>query len=141
MATTSKVADFAPWEPLSEDVNSDRRREKRKNLAFSVELFGFNIANDYFTERGVTVNVSPAGCQLRLKNQVEVKSVVALRVAAPERCPAPAQNPTLFLVCWVKRMGENWAAGAQALQQFVIWPGCDADESAGRLRRLEAAGG
>src|ERR1700687_1550157 len=78
MATTSKVADFAPWEPLSEDVNSDRRREKRKNLAFSVELFGFNIANDYFTERGVTVNVSPAGCQLRLKNQVDVKSVLAL---------------------------------------------------------------
>jgi hypothetical protein len=140
MATTRKVAHFAPWEPLSEDVNPDRRRAKRMNLAFSVELFGFNIANEYFTERGVTVNVSSAGCQLRLTNQVNVKYVVALRIAVPEGSPAPPENPALFLICWVKRVGEKWAAGAQALQHDAIWPDCDADESAGRLRRLTAAG-
>ena len=91
-------------------------------MAFPVELFGFTITKRYFTERGVTVNVSKGGCQLRLKNQVEVRSVLAIRIAHPEKSAELPQKPMLFLVSWVQRAGDKWAVGLLALQPETIWP-------------------
>ena len=122
MSTASKAPNEAPWEELSKDANRDRRRERRINLAFPVELFGFTITKRYFTERGVTVNVSKGGCQLRLKNQVEARSVLAIRVAHPESSTELPQKPMLFMVSWVQRAGDKWAVGLLALQPETIWP-------------------
>lgn len=122
MVATTKVHSRTAWKELSEEANTDRRRERRINLAFPIELFGFNSANHYFTERSVTVNVSKRGCQFRLKNQIDERTVVAIRVTPPEGSQALPQKPALFLVSWVKRAGEKWAVGASTLQPESIWP-------------------
>ena len=122
MVTTSKIQSQTGWKELSEEANADRRREKRINLTFSIELFGFNSANHYFTERSVTINVSKSGCQFRLKNQLNEKTVVAIRVAPPEGSQALPQKPVLFLISWVKQAGDKWAVGATTLQPENIWP-------------------
>jgi hypothetical protein len=122
MGTSTKVPGQTPWKELSEEANTDRRREKRINLAFSIELFGFDSANHYFTERSVTVNVSKSGCQFRLKNQVNSGTVVAIRVMPPESTHSIPQKPVLFLISWVKQAGDKWAVGASLLQPENIWP-------------------
>jgi len=122
MRTTTKVPGQTPWKELSEEANADRRREKRINLAFSIELFGFDSANHYFTERSVTINVSKSGCQFLLKNQLTSRTVVAIRVTPPEGTQAIPQKPVLFFIAWVKPAGDKWAVGASLLQPENIWP-------------------
>jgi hypothetical protein len=122
MVTPSKVQGQTAWKELSEEANADRRREKRINLAFPIELFGFNSDSHYFTERSVTVNVSRSGCQFRLKNQLDEKTVVAIRLTPPENIRSNQAKPTLFLISWVKRAGDKWAVGASTLQPEDIWP-------------------
>lgn len=122
MGTTAKEDRRTAWKEWSEEAKADRRRETRINLAFPIELFGFDSANHYFTERAVTVNVSRSGCQLCLRHQVNEKTVVAIRLIQPEGAQAIQQKPVLFLISWVKRAGEKWAVGALTLQSENIWP-------------------
>lgn len=122
MVTTARGDAQTAWKELSEQANSDRRRERRINRASPIELYGFNSAGHYFTERSVTVNVSRSGCQFRLKNQLNERPVLAIRVSPPEGTRALPQRPALFLVSWVKQAGERWAVGASILQPENIWP-------------------
>jgi PilZ domain len=122
MATTTKAHNDTAWKELSEEAHSDRRRERRINLGFPIELFGFDSANHYFTERSVTINVSKSGCQFRLNTRVNEKTVVAIRVTLPERAKTVPQRPALFLISWVRRAGEKWSVGAASLQTESIWP-------------------
>ena len=130
MAATTKAHSHIAWKELSEEANGDRRRERRINLGFPIELFGFDSANHYFTERSVTVNVSKSGCQFRLKTRVNERTVVAIRVTPPEGAKVIPQKPALFLVSWVNRAGEKWAVGASTLQAENIWPIDVPDKSA-----------
>jgi len=68
------------------------------------------------------VNVSKSGCQFRLKNQLNTRTVVAIRVTPPEGTQSIPQKPALFLISWVKRTGAKWAVGASILQPENIWP-------------------
>jgi hypothetical protein len=122
MATSSKVRSQTSWKELSEAAKTDRRREKRFNLAFSIELFGFDSANQYFTERTTTVNVSKSGCQFCLKHQLNERTVVAIRLTPPEGTNAIPRKPVLFLISWVQRAGDLWALGASTLQPENIRP-------------------
>ncbi len=135
MVTTGKVDGHSSWKELSAEANADRRKERRINLAFPIELFGFDSSSQYFTERTITVNVSRSGCQFRLKNQIDVRTVVAIRVTAPEGTEALPQKPALFLIAWVKRAGDKWAVGAAALQQESIWPIAVPDKTAAGAMR------
>jgi hypothetical protein len=122
MAPSTKVHSQTAWKELSEEASRDRRRERRINLAFPIELFGFDSANHYFTERSVTVNVSKSGCQFRLRTRVNERTVVAIRVTPPEGVKVIPPKPALFLISWVKRAGDKWAVGASTLQPENIWP-------------------
>lgn len=130
MATTTKAHNPTAWNELSEEANSDRRRERRINLGIPIELFGFDSANQYFTERSVTINISKSGCQFPLKTRVNEKTVVAIRVTLPARAKQVPQRPALFLISWVRRAGEKWAVGAANLQTENIWPIALPDEPA-----------
>ena len=139
MVTTSKIQSRTAWNELSAEANADRRREKRINLAFSIELFGFDSSNHYFTERSVTVNVSKSGCQFRLKHPIEARTVVAIRVTHPEGSKAIPRKPALFLISWVERAGDKWAVGAATLQPESIWPIEVPDKPAARQDDAERA--
>ncbi len=121
MAVRAKVPSNTPWEELSQEASGDRRRERRLNLSYPIEIFGFDAANHYFTEHSVTENVSHGGCLFRLKTQVNPKTVLAIRVVSRETKQPQGYKPILFLVAWVKKEGNGWAVGASKLQPENLW--------------------
>jgi hypothetical protein len=112
----------SPWQELSEEARRDRRNERRVNLAFPIEIFGFDIANHYFTERSVTSNVSQGGCGFELKTEVDPRTVVAIRLVSRDGGQPFPHRPVLFLVSWVKEEKKGcWAVGASKLQPEKLW--------------------
>ena len=109
------------WDELTEEAQRDRRREPRLKLPYPVEVYGFDRAGHYFSERTVTLNVSPGGCMLDLKHQPEEQGVLAIRRTARDGTRMPEQKPMLFVVCWTQRLGRRWAVGVSKLQSGDFW--------------------
>ena len=109
------------WDELTAEAQRDRRREPRLTLPYPVEVFGFDRAGHYFSERTVTLNVSPCGCMLDLKHHPEEQGVMAIRRTARDGTRVPEHKPMLFLVCWTQRLGRRWAVGVSKLQSGDFW--------------------
>ncbi len=92
----------------------DRRREPRDNCEFPIEVSGFNLGGEFFTEQTTTLDVSPCGCRFVLRMPVETQSVVAIRsllATKPDR-----QLPTvLFQIVHITAVRTAWIVGASRL--------------------------
>lgn len=120
--TNPKPRAGSHWEELSEEARRDRRLERRVNLSFPIEIFGFNKSNHYFTERAVTINVSQGGCGFHIKTEVDPRTVVAIRLVSREGGQPFPHRPVLFMISWVKKTGKHcWAVGAAKLQPENLW--------------------
>ncbi|HVN08451.1 MAG TPA: PilZ domain-containing protein [Patescibacteria group bacterium] len=119
--TTESQTQASPWDELTAEAQRDRRREPRLKLPYPIEVYGFDRAGHYFSERTVTLNVSPGGCMLDLKHHPEERGVLAIRRTARDGTRMAEHKPMLFLVCWTQRLGRRWAVGASKLQTGDFW--------------------
>jgi hypothetical protein len=120
--TNPKTHASSPWAELSEEAQRDRRTERRVNLSFPIEIFGFDKSNHYFTERSVTINVSQGGCGFEIKTPVAARTVVAIRLVSRRGGQPFPHRPVLFVISWVKKMEKDrWAVGASKLQPENLW--------------------
>jgi hypothetical protein len=106
---------------LATDTNKDRRRQPRNNTKYPIEVCGFSRQGRYFTERTFTVDVSDGGCRLRLRNEVEKGSVVAIRVITRRHGQESDARPVLFHVNWFQAMSTNCTLGVSKLQAGAPW--------------------
>jgi hypothetical protein len=121
MPASTDRSDISKWEELTAEVRRDRRREQRINLAYPIQVYGFDRNGRYFAEQTVTQNVSPGGCRFELKREPEIQGVLAIRLVTREGARSPEHKPVLFLVCWVERSGRRWAVGVSKLQATEVW--------------------
>jgi len=119
--STETQAKASEWDELTAEAQRDRRREPRLKLPYPIEVYGFDRAGHYFSERTVTLNVSPGGCMLDIKHQPEEQGVLAIRRTSRDGRRLDGQKPMLFLVCWTQRLGRRWAVGASKLQTGDFW--------------------
>jgi hypothetical protein len=106
---------------LATDTNKNRRHQPRNNVKYPIEVCGFSKQGRYFTERTFTVDVSDGGCRLRLRNEVEKGSVVAIRVITRRHGQESDARPVLFHVNWFQAMSTNCTLGVSKLQAGAPW--------------------
>ena len=121
MNNEKEIAALTDWEKLSEEVQRDRRKQKRVSMAFPVEVSGFDPRGRMFCERTITHDISSTGCRIVLKTPIVRGDVVAIRLLSRGREAAEPSNPLLFQAIWVEREGEGWMAGMLMLQQKKFW--------------------
>jgi hypothetical protein len=121
MATTSNAASGTSWEEISAEAQRDRRCEQRLKLPYPIEVFGFDQQGQYFTERSMTLNVSPRGCMLELQHQPEEQGVLAIRRVGRDGSRLQGHKAVLFEIRWARRSGRHWYVGASKLQSCDMW--------------------
>lgn len=108
--------------------NQNKRREPRAIQRIPVEVCGFNRHGRYFSEKTFTIEVSDAGCRLRLRTEVEAQSIVAVRLIRRRMGREIDTPPSLFQVHWLEVQPNGWTLGVSKLQAGGIWP-TDTSES------------
>ena len=109
------------WAELSTETKNERRRQPRIAVKYPIEVCGFSRHGRYFTERTFTMDVSDGGCRLRLRNEVEKGSVVAIRMITRKHGRESDVRPVLFHVNWFQAMTTNWTLGVSKLQPGAPW--------------------
>ncbi|HYB61917.1 MAG TPA: PilZ domain-containing protein [Methylomirabilota bacterium] len=109
------------WETLSREVTRDRRKGKRVNLRFPIEVSGFNPQGVLFAENTETTDISEAGCRFALKESVARGDVVAVKLRNRRGENRDAAQAELFQVIWRARDGEFWLVGALKLRNDKFW--------------------
>jgi hypothetical protein len=109
------------WAELSTETKNERRRQPRIAVKYPIEVCGFSRHGRYFTERTFTMDVSDGGCRLRLRNEVEKGSVVAIRMITRRHGQESDARPVLFHVNWFQAMTTNWTLGVSKLQPGAPW--------------------
>lgn len=121
MTTLKKLAALTDWRMLSEEVQKDRRRNKRVTLTFPVEVTGFDANGRLFCERTITQDISATGCRILLKRLVSRDDVLAIRLLGHKQEGVEPGSLLLFHVVWVTREDKEWMVGAEMLQQKKFW--------------------
>jgi len=109
------------WAELSTETKNERRRQPRIAVKYPIEVCGFSRHGRYFTERTFTMDVSDGGCRLRLRNELEKGSVVAIRMITRKHGRESDVRPVLFHVNWFQAMTTNWTLGVSKLQPGAPW--------------------
>jgi len=94
-------------------LRSDRA-ERRFSISIPLLVFGFDAGCRLFRDAVSTVNISRAGCCIRLATRPLVDSVLAVRVV-PREGPVPDYPRFLYQVAWFRREGDGWLVGAFGL--------------------------
>jgi hypothetical protein len=119
--STDHATHAAHWDELAQQAQSDRRREPRLKLPFTIEVYGFDRAGHYFMEKTATLNVSAGGCMVELKHHPDSQAVLAIRRVARDGTRSAQHGPVLFVVCWIQKAGRRWTVGASKLQPGDMW--------------------
>jgi hypothetical protein len=110
------------WEFIARETVSNRRRGKRVNLRYPVEVTGFDRAGKLFCENTVTTNVSATGCRVELKENVERGNTVAIKMLVKNSAPdAPVSKPQMFQIIWRARKNNVWVVGALKMTGDKFW--------------------
>ncbi len=109
------------WETLSREVTRDRRKGKRVNLRFSIEVSGFNRQGVLFAENTETTDISESGCRFALKERVGRGDVVAIKLRNRQGEDRDAAHAELFQIIWRAQDGELWLVGALKLRNDKFW--------------------
>ena len=109
------------WEILSREVTRDRRKGKRVNLRFPIEVSGFNPQGVLFAENTETTDISESGCRFILEESVVRGDVVAIKLRKRQGEDRDAARAELFQVIWRAQDGELWVVGALKLRNDKFW--------------------
>jgi hypothetical protein len=109
------------WEALSREVSRDRRRGKRVNLRFVIEVSGFNRFGLLFAETTETDNISESGCRFKLKELASCGDVIAIKLLTHRGKEHGAGRAELFQIVWRGKEEGNWVVGALKLRDDKFW--------------------
>lgn len=109
------------WEILSREVTRDRRKGKRVNLRFPIEVSGFNPQGVLFAENTETTDISESGCRFTLKEFVVRGDVIAIKLRNRQGEDRDSAHAELFQVIWRAQDGELWLVGALKLRNDKFW--------------------
>ena len=99
----------------------DRRKAKRVNLTFQIEVSGFDPSGQLFREHAVTSDVSEDGCKFALLREVKPKDVLAIQLVRRGDGQPCEGRPLLFEVAWAEPSERGWTIGALKLQPDDMW--------------------
>jgi hypothetical protein len=90
------------------------RREQRSDIQLPLTAYGFATTGKLFVELCSTRNVSRSGCCIRLQNQPQPDSALALR---PLRWGLASKGASQFLfqIAWVRQEEKGWLVGLSSL--------------------------
>src|SRR5262249_16639099 len=100
------------WDELARAASTERRRGKRLNLVYAIEIRGMNSAGECFIERTKTQDISEFGCRIETEMPLSRGDVIAIKLLAPD---AEDSEPQLFEIIWTLRDPTGGTAGARKL--------------------------
>lgn len=109
------------WEILAQQTTEERRRGKRVNLRFPVEVSGTNGDGKLFCESTFTTDISATGCRVVLNEVVESGDVVSIKLAGKLEPNPAASKPQMFQIAWRIRKDNVWTVGARKLTEGKFW--------------------
>ncbi len=121
MPEEKKIANAVDWHSLSVEATQDRRRGKRVQLTYPIEISGFDHSGRLFSEKTKTQDISETGCRFVLRTPLARGDVVAIKIVSQSDEALPSTKALLFQIAWVRRQGDGWMAGALKLQPDKLW--------------------
>lgn len=109
------------WESLTAEVVTDRRRGKRVNLRFPVEISGLNHDGKSFCEHTHTTNISASGCRAELNEVVERGDLVSIKLVVRSDPGLVVCQAQQFRIVWRERRNNVWTVGALKLTAEQLW--------------------
>jgi hypothetical protein len=112
------------WDELANELVGDRRRGKRLNLVFSIEVNGTDRAGATFTERTKTLDISESGCRIETALHLERGDIISIKLLVPGG-NQPDIEPQYFRIMWVARKSvagtSTLTVGARKLDGEKLW--------------------
>lgn len=101
---------------------SERRRSKRVQLAFQIEVSGTEMSGEKFQDLTTTQDINEHGCRFTLQRELSQGDVVTIRVIN-RTADAPQENAAqVFEIVWVDASVHGWSMGARRLEKDQFWP-------------------
>lgn len=110
------------WKDFTEETLKDRRKGRRAQLVFPIEVSGIDRTGRIFCQRTYTNNVSEKGCSFHLSQSLQRGDIVAIKLLYGPDPQSPKNKPLLFQICWIAQESHGWMAGALKLQPENFWP-------------------
>ncbi len=109
------------WDALSKEIARERRRGKRLNLAFSIQIKGLDRAGQAFEETSHTTDISESGCRFKTALPLERGDIVAIQLIQPGGTGLSEAEPQLFEIMWIARDTTGRTVGAQKREGKTLW--------------------
>jgi PilZ domain-containing protein len=109
------------WEILAQQTAEERRKGKRVNLRYPVEVSGSDRAGKPFRELTYTTDISAKGCRIALDEFVNRGDIIAIRLLLHPKSDAPPSKPQLFRIAWRAFRDRLWMIGAMKLTDDKMW--------------------
>ena len=113
-------ANMPHWDPLRALANQNRRMEKRLPLVVPIRVHGLGLANQYFSERTFTLDVSERGCRFTLRTELQPGMVVGISLTSPNP-GEQSDGKAMYEIAWVVQRKEGWEVGARRKDRKNIW--------------------
>src|SRR5580698_7929060 len=91
-----------------EQLSGERRRSKRVQLAFQIEVTGTELTGVAFKDLTTTEDINDHGCRFTLQRELRQGDVVTIRVVH-RSAEAPLENAQVFEIVWVDASVRGWA--------------------------------
>ena len=109
------------WEILAQQTVDERRKEKRVNLRFPVQVSGFTTTGKLFCKNTYTTDISATGCRVVLDEVVERGDMIGLKLLIKAEAGVPIIKPQMFQILWRARKDNVWMVGALKLTEDKFW--------------------
>jgi len=109
------------WEILAQQTIDERRKEKRVNLRFPVQVSGFTSTGKLFCKNTYTTDVSATGCRVVLDEVVACGDMIGIKLLIKAEPGAPIIKPQMFQILWRARKDNVWMVGALKMTEDKFW--------------------
>ena len=109
------------WNVLAQQTIDERRKEKRVNLRFPVQVSGFTGTGKLFCKNTYTTDISATGCRVILDEVVARGDTIGLKLLIKAEPGAPIVKPQMFQILWRARKDGVWMVGALNLTDDKFW--------------------
>lgn len=110
------------WKKLSQEALEDRRKGKRINLRFEVEVCGHDVAGNDYRMGTHTRDVSENGCCFVSNKELLKGEVISLGVIHRNGSGvAEVRQSHRYHIAWVVQEKEMWVVGAEMIDPAKPW--------------------
>jgi c-di-GMP-binding flagellar brake protein YcgR len=106
---------------IKESTPTDRRREKRVNLTFSIAISTFPRNADLKNERTRTIDISERGCRFATHLPLERGNVVMIGLLGPDEKNTTQEKLGRFEVMWTTKQPNVRIVGARQTEGDSLW--------------------